>query len=94
MNAPVPKDLAVHVPDGWSLESMPRLLNHVILSTPPPGHYMATIDFHARGFRAGCSISGRFVGEEWNKPRKKYRGRGWKQELINDAVTYLRADLQ
>ena len=94
MNAPVPKDLAMHVPEGWLLEAMPRLPDHVILHTPPPGRYMATIDFHARGIRAGCSVSGRFVGEEWNKSRKKYRGRGWKQELINDAVTYLRAVLQ
>ena len=55
---------------------------------------MATIDFHARGFRTGCSISGRFVSEEWNKPRKKYLGKGWKQELTDDAVSYLREDLR
>ena len=92
MKTSVPKDLAV--PEGWSLESMPRLLDHVILSTPPPRHYMATIDFHARGFRAGYSVSGRFVGAEWNKPRKKYLGKGWKQKLTDDAVSYLREDLR
>jgi hypothetical protein len=51
---------------------------------------MATIDFRARGFRTGYSISSRLVGEEWNKTRKKYRGRCWKQALVNDAAAHLR----
>lgn len=88
------KSRDVHVPEGWSLEPMPRLPNHVVLHTPPPMPYMVTIDFIGRGFRTGHSISARFVGEEWNKARKKYRGRGWKQELVNDAVAYLGEVLQ
>jgi hypothetical protein len=80
----------MHVPEGWSLETMPRLPDHMLLSTPPPIRYMSTIDFRARGFRTGHSVYGRYVGEEWNKARKKYRGKGWKQDLVNDAVIHLR----
>lgn len=83
------KNHDVIVPEGWSLEQMERLPNHVLISTPPPMYYMATIDFHARGLRNGCSVSGRFIGEEWNAPRKKYLGKGWKQGLVDDAVAYL-----
>ena len=51
---------------------------------------MATIDFRARGFRGGHSTTGRLVGEEWNKSRKKYGGRGWRQMLVDDAAAQLR----
>ncbi len=88
------KDHGVCVPDGWALEPMPRLPNHAVLHSPPPACCMATIDFHARGFRTGHSVSARFVGEEWNKARKKYRGTGWKQELVDDAVAHLLEVLQ
>lgn len=79
----------VHLPEGWKLEAFPRDPAHAVLSTPAPLFYMATIDFHARGFRAGYRTTGQFVGEEWNKSRKKYGGRGWKQVLVNDAVAHL-----
>lgn len=79
----------VRAPKGWSLEPLPRLPDYVLLTTPPPMRFMATIDFHARGFRTGYSISSKLVGEEWNKPRKKYRGRNWKQALVNDAAAHL-----
>jgi hypothetical protein len=85
-----PKVHGVRVPEGWALEALPRLPDYALLSTPPPMHYMVTIDFHRRGFRTGCSVSAKFVGEEWNKMRKKYRGRGWKQALVDDAVAHLR----
>ncbi len=88
MSAPV-KDHGAHAPEGWALEPMERLPDHVLLCTPAPGRYMATIDFHARGFRTGCNTTGKLVGEEWNKRRKKYGGRGWQQELVDDAVAYL-----
>jgi hypothetical protein len=55
---------------------------------------MATIDFRARGIRTGCSVTGRFISEEWNKPRKKYLGRAWRQELVDDAVAHLREVLR
>ncbi len=91
---PAPRADGFRIPDGWTLEPLERLPDHALISTPPPGRYMATIDFHARGFRSGYSMSGRFVGEEWNKRRKKYGGRGWKQELVDDAVAHLQEVLR
>lgn len=84
----------LRVPDGWVLELLPRQPEHVLLSTPLPNRYMATIDFRARGVRVGYSVSGRFVGEEWNKRHKKYGGRGWKQALVDDAVAHLQEVLR
>jgi len=51
---------------------------------------MMTIDFGKRGIRIGFATTGRFLGEEWNKSRKKYGGRGWKQALVDDAVAHFR----
>ena len=79
----------LRIPAGWTLEALERRPDYLLLLTPPPGRYMATIDFKRRGIRSGLSTTGRFVGEEWNKPRKKYGGRGWKQVLVDDAVTHL-----
>ena len=77
------------VPEGWTIEPLPRQPDYVLISTPAPQRYMATVDFRARGFRSGYSTTGRFVGEEWNKRRKKYGGRGWRQVLVDDAVASL-----
>lgn len=82
--------LSLRIPEGWTLEPLERMPDHALLSTPSPGHYMATLDFRARGFRMGCGTSARFVGEEWNKRRKKYGGRGWRQAIVDDAVVHLR----
>ncbi len=72
------------IPEGWSLEPLGLLLDqHVLLTTSPPGRYMTSIDFRARGFRTGYSTTGRLVGG------KKYGGRGWKQALVDDAVAHL-----
>jgi hypothetical protein len=90
-----PPNLNVVLPEGWTLELLPRQPDHALLSTPPDTpRYMATIDFHARGIRTGYSTTGRFLGEEWNKPRKKYGGRGWRQVLVDEAVTHLRTVLR
>jgi hypothetical protein len=78
------------VPEGWTLETMARQPDHVLLSTPAPFCYSVTIDFKLRGFRTGYSSIGRLVGEAWDRKRKKYGGRGWKQEIVNDAVKYLK----
>lgn len=85
---------AFRIPAGWKLEPLERLPDHRLISTPSPHFYMATVDFHARGFRSGYSVSGRFVDEEWNKKRKKYGGRGWKQLLVDDAVDHLQKVLR
>lgn len=79
----------LHVPDGWTLEELPRQPDYALVTTPPPRRYMATVDLRLRGFRSGCSTSGRLFGEDWNKPRKKYVGRGWKQAVVDDAVAHL-----
>lgn len=84
----------LRVPDGWTLEPMERQPDHALLTTPSPRRYMATIDFRARGFKPGCGTSGRFVGDEWNKRRKKYGGRGWRQTLVDDAVAHLQEVLR
>ena len=87
---PVLADL--RVPEGWTLEPLERQPDYALLTTPssPSPRYMATIDFQRRGIRSGYSTTGRFVGEEWNKRRKKYGGRGWRQTLVDDAVAHLR----
>jgi hypothetical protein len=80
----------VRLPEGWTLEPLPRQPDHALIHTPSTGfRCMATIDFGARGIRTGCSVTGRFISEEWNKPRKKYLGRAWRQELVDDAVAHL-----
>lgn len=80
---------SLRIPDGWTQEELSRQPDYVLISTPSPGRYMATIDFRLRGFRTGCGTTGRLVGEEWNKKRKKYGGRGWRQDLVDDAVAHL-----
>lgn len=84
----------LRIPEGWAYELLPQQPDHVILSTPSPGRYMATIDFRLRGFRTGYSTTGLLVGEAWNKRRKKYGGRGWKQSIVDDAVAHLREVLR
>jgi hypothetical protein len=86
--------MGLRIPDGWTFEDLPRQPDHMLLSTPSPGLYMVTIDFRLRGFRTGYSTTGRLVGEEWNKKRKKYSGRGWRQEIVNDAVAHLQEVLR
>ena len=82
------------VPDGWLLEGLPEQPDFALLSTPPPCSYFVTLDFRLRGFRTGYSTTGMLVGETWNKKRKKYGGRGWKQGIINDGVAHLREVLR
>lgn len=85
--------VGLSIPEGWTLEALERQPDHALLSTPSPGRYMVTIDFRLRGFRSGYSTTGMLVGEAWNQKRKKYNGRGWKQQLVDDAVVALRAVL-
>lgn len=80
---------SLRLPEGWTLEPLPRQPDHLLIRTPAPRLYMVTIDFRARGFRPGYSTSSRLHGDEWNKRRKKYGGRGWRQALVVDAVAHL-----
>ena len=79
----------LRVPDGWTIEELPRDPDHLLVTTPPPT-YFVTIDLRLRGFRLGYSTTGLLIGEGWNKKRKKYGGRGWKQSIVDDAVAHLR----
>ena len=74
---------------GWTLEPFDRDPDHVLITTPEPGRYMATLDFRLRGFRQGYSSTGMLFGDSWNTKRKKYVGRNWKQQLVDDAVAHL-----
>ena len=89
VTASMPREDGLRIPEGWTLDLVPRTTDYLLLTTPEPRRYMATIDFRLRGFRSGYSISGKLFGEEWNKPRKKYQGRGWKQAIVDDAVAHL-----
>lgn len=82
------------IPEGWTLEPLERQPDHALVSTPAPSRYSVTLDLKLRGFRGGYSTIGRLVGEEWNKKRKKYGGRGWKQQLVDDAVASLQGLLR
>ena len=90
----MPRQDGLRIPEGWTLETLERQPDYALLSTGAPVRYMATVDFRLRGFRSGYSTTGRLFGEEWNKPRKKYGGRGWKQTLVDDAVAHLREVLR
>ena len=79
----------LRIPDGWTIEPLERRPDYALLSTPAPYRYMATLDFRMRGFRSGFTTYGKLFGEEWNKPRKKYGGLGWKQAVVDDAVDHL-----
>lgn len=67
------------LPDGWT--SDPDGENHMILRHPEVGY--VTIDWERRGFRSGVSRIGNMVST------KTYAGRGWRQQLQADAVSWL-----
>lgn len=80
------------IPEGWKLEPLSGS-DQWLLSTPSPS-YLATIDFRLRGFRSGCVQQGKLIGEKLTKKgfeRKMYRGRGWQQAIVDDAVAWLEA---
>lgn len=83
----------VVLPEGWTLEMLPRQPDYALLSAPS-GRYMVTLDFRKRGFRSGYSTTGLLVGEAWNKKRKMYGGRGWRQKIVDDAVASLQEVLR
>lgn len=74
----------VRVPAGWTYESVSNTNDYFLIKTPEG--YMATLDFARRVFRSGMTISACPVNTV-----KKYRGRGWKQALCDDATKWLEA---
>ncbi len=71
------------LPDGWTSERLDD--DHVLIQTPSPERYMATVDFRARSWRTGLSTTGPVASA------KKYRGRNWNVALVLDAVVSLEA---
>lgn len=88
MTKPAP---TLRIPNDWSLVPMSGVRDIAVLTAPRVGS--TTIDFRLRGFRGGAFVlSGRFVGEKLTRSgnvRKPYRGRNWKQLLVDDAVAWL-----
>lgn len=80
------------IPAGWTLEPATGW-SEIFVLTATDHLGCTTIDFQRRGFRGGAFvISGPFVGEKLTRrgyTRKKYGGRGWRQALVDDAVTWL-----
>lgn len=81
------------LPPNWTAETLST--GHLLISCmqerlrrphEPVEMYvagMATVDFVARGFRSGLSVSAFLTS------KTKYGGRGWKQALVDDAVKWL-----
>lgn len=72
------------IPKDWTLTKDGYGKDFDVLTTPPPIHYSATIDWAHRAFRSGMSCTGPMASA-----KKKYVGRGWRQALIDDAVAHL-----
>lgn len=70
------------LPDGWTSEDLGG--SFLLIDTPRNRYRCSvTVDFTARGWRAGWSKTGRLDS------RDTYIGRGWRDRLIADAVEYL-----
>lgn len=74
----------IELPEGWTAEAIQSSNNHILINAPNQAG-MVTIDFKERVFRLGYTMTGR--------PHMQgvvYVGRGWKKDLISDAVAALR----
>jgi hypothetical protein len=69
------------LPDGWTREDLPHSKNCTTFQAPAGG--MVTVDFEARLFRLGYSVSGPKAS------KMAYIGRGWRDHLCADAVACL-----
>jgi hypothetical protein len=68
------------LPEGWTVEQRD---GYAILHHPSPRSGYVTVDWDCRGFRSGYSTAGRLTST------KTYRGRGWREMLVRDAVAWL-----
>lgn len=75
------------VPQGWVIEEFPRDPDIVVLNRPQDtGGGMVSIDFTKRVFDGGYQMPRNFPQDV---ERKKYGGRGWKEQLARDASSWL-----
>lgn len=72
------------VPEGFTVESYYTNKDEATVVTSPQ-KFFVTIHWRDRGFRNGTTTIGRL------ESKKTYRGRGWRQQLVNDAVAHLQA---
>lgn len=86
--SPVDTGLVIALlPADWSATPYGGRQDMVVLERPRgSGGGYATIDFARRVFATGCGTPHVPV-----TPDKKYRGRGWQQQLVADAVNHLNA---
>lgn len=68
------------LPDGWTVEHRD---GYAVLQHPSTMGGYVTVDWACRGFRGGNSTAGRLTSS------KTYHGRGWREVLVRDAVTWL-----
>jgi hypothetical protein len=70
------------IPDGFGIEAVRA--SHMVITKQEDHHKgSVTIDLHGRCFRGGIVYSGPVDS------RRTYVGRGWKQQLCDDAVAWL-----
>lgn len=73
----------ITLPDGWSIESEDAS-TVVIKATKGYSNVFVTVDLKMRVYRGGLVTTGRPLSP------KSYGGRGWREELIDDAITWLK----
>lgn len=73
------------LPENWTLEDDAPEDGFSLITTPEPHKYRATIDWKQRTFRLGITS----IRNSAKLTTKKYKGRHWKTNLLEDAVAYL-----
>lgn len=73
--------VGVELPAGWTVEKLGAYDDHWTLVASALGGI--TIDWKKRGYRLGWSSVGPLSST------KKYGGKGWRQQLIRDAIARL-----
>lgn len=71
------------LPEGWT--STEFAAYGTVIDRPQPGGGSVTVDFELRAYAGGTSP----VRSNTRIGSKSYKGRGWQQELVNDAVSWL-----
>lgn len=73
------------VGEGYTIEPLYGGARWAVVRSP--SGLMATLDFEQRVFRGGQVVHGR----PNSKAATIYRGRGWRQDLCDDAIEWLRS---
>lgn len=74
------------IPEGWTKEAFCRdnTGNVIVLNVPSQGS--VTIDFNRRWWNLGYGYSSLFSDSGCNSAGKKYAGRTWRNDLLQDAI--------